>query len=135
MVFDDPPSYQLNENFITTLDNMYVSRSVVLGVDYYIVSVSLPVQYSDHDASNEEYNLAKFKLSIRLINRCYIASKPPSSTSACPVTKDEASEQSQSTASAISSGRPNRPSGIALVMIEAIIGLPCIAPWTIAVSV
>ena len=48
LVADDPPCDQLNDNFIAALDHMHMRGSVVLGVDYYIVSMSLPVQYCNH---------------------------------------------------------------------------------------
>ena len=49
----------------------------------------------------------------------YCATYPPSTVIVCPVTNEEASEQSQTTASAISSGVPTRPMG-SLAMIRAL---------------
>ena len=48
VVFDNPPNVQLNESFIATLEHMRMRGLVVLAVDYYIVSMPLPVQYCDH---------------------------------------------------------------------------------------
>src|SRR6266481_5665938 len=49
----------------------------------------------------------------------YCATYPPSTVIVCPVTNEEASEQSQTTASAISSGVPTRPMG-SLAMMRAL---------------
>ena len=48
VVFDNPPRGQLNENFIAAFDYMHMRGSVVLGVDYNIVSIPLPIQYRNH---------------------------------------------------------------------------------------
>src|SRR5712691_3984317 len=45
----------------------------------------------------------------------YCATSPPSMLMACPVTNEAASEQSQTTASATSSGAPTRPMGRAVI--------------------
>jgi hypothetical protein len=49
----------------------------------------------------------------------YRASKPPSMVSRCPVTNEAASEHSQTTAAAISSGHPTRPIGYRAVICAA----------------
>src|SRR2546426_9424855 len=49
----------------------------------------------------------------------YCAMYPPSTLMACPVTNEAASEQSHTTASAISSGVPTRPIG-SLAMMRAL---------------
>src|SRR5712691_89304 len=49
----------------------------------------------------------------------YCATNPPSTVMVCPVTNEAASEQSQTTASAISSGVPTRPMG-SLAMMRAL---------------
>src|SRR5215467_12950322 len=49
----------------------------------------------------------------------YCATSPPSMLMACPVTNEAASEQSQSTASATSSGVPTRPMG-SMAMMRAL---------------
>src|SRR5712691_12949748 len=49
----------------------------------------------------------------------YCATNPPSTVMVCPVTNDAASEQSHTTASAISSGVPTRPIG-SLAMMRAL---------------
>src|SRR5215475_14968782 len=46
----------------------------------------------------------------------YCVTYPPSTLMACPVTNEAASEQSQTTASAISSGVPTRPMGSVAMM-------------------
>lgn len=46
----------------------------------------------------------------------YCATNPPSTVMVCPVTNEAASEQSQTTASAISSGVPTRPIGSLVIM-------------------
>ena len=46
----------------------------------------------------------------------YCATYPPSTVMVCPVTNEAASEQSQTTVSAISSGLPNRPMGSDAIM-------------------
>src|SRR4030095_6372985 len=46
----------------------------------------------------------------------YCVTYPPSTLMACPVTNEAPSEQSQTTASAISSGLPSRPVGSVAMM-------------------
>src|SRR5712691_2992020 len=64
----------------------------------------------------------------------YCATNPPSTVMVCPVTNEAASEQSQTTASAISSGCPIRPTG-SLAIIRAIRSGSCIPCAVIGVAI
>ena len=70
---------------------------------YNNIKTVLPsVQNRDHRFSHARYMYTGATLSYARSAPDYIATKPPSSASACPVTKDDASEQSQTAASPIS---------------------------------
>jgi len=121
--------------------DVYVWRIMIARVHSYVESVLPPIQDRDHCSPHSEYTLQHLALS-KTLSLCraqdvqgYVATKPPSSTSGCPVTKDEASEHSQSTALAISSGAPSLPIGIARCMIAPSAGLAAMPACTIAVSV
>jgi hypothetical protein len=60
---------------------------------------------------------------------------PPSTASACPTTKLEASLQSQRTAAATSSARPSRPIGCIFRISSMIDGIFATMSWTIGVSI
>src|SRR5262249_9084662 len=66
---------------------------------------------------------------------CFLdwATAPPSTDMACPVTKDAASEHSHTTASAISSGFPIRPTGSAAAIRSAMPGRLAVTLSTIGV--
>src|SRR5881227_4053400 len=59
---------------------------------------------------------------------------PPSITMACPVTKEAASEHSQTTAAAISSGFPIRPTGSCAITLSRPSGVPPLNRCIIGVS-
>src|SRR5713101_8258502 len=64
----------------------------------------------------------------------YCAVRPPSTVIEHPVTNEAASEHSQMTASAISSGRALRPIGSTSSSRAASLGRPATIPWTSGVS-
>ena len=65
----------------------------------------------------------------------YWMTEPPSTARAWPTTKLAASEQSQTIAAAISSGRPSRPIGTPARIIFSIFGSPPMKPSSIGVRV
>ena len=120
---------------IPSSKDVYVGGSMFVCMNYNIKSVLTAIQNRDRWFPHPQYMQAGAKLSKMDRLLAQIATKPPSSASECPVTNEDASEQSQTTASAISSARPSRPIGIARVIIEDMMGLPAMAPCTMAVSV
>jgi hypothetical protein len=65
----------------------------------------------------------------------YGTTNPPSTTSACPVTKEAASEHSQTTAAAISSGLPILPIGSIAITFPRPSEVPPVKRLIISVSI
>lgn len=132
---------QIDLNPLFTLENVHMRWQMIISEDSYIITISSSVKYRDHGSPHSEYTRQDIALSKTRSPyhtpkaRSYVATRPPSSTRGCPVTKDEASEHSQTTASAISAGAPSLPIGIARSMIAPSAGFIAMPACTIAVSV
>ena len=79
---------------------MHMWRIMIARVHPNVVSVLPPIQYSNHQ--QPEYIETDFALSTKNGGADHRATRPPSRAKPCPVTNEEASEQSQTAAWAIS---------------------------------
>ena len=124
---------QLYLKLFATPKDVNMRGTMIVSMYDNIVSMLSSVQNGNHQ--QPEYIEADFALSTKNGWANHNATRPPSRASPWPVTNEEASEQSQTAAWAISPAWPSRPIGIARSMIDAISGLPAMAFCTMAVSV